>query len=215
MPEFGTEQAGKRAGAVLREAAKRSPLLRRAFRATAVWAQELAPAGKGILKVLGWLVLVFAVGGLGFALLQWYESHQPVDHDTPVWIQGDWLVGEFRVCQMRTKTVPEQRKDLDSLDKLPRLFCGEDANGLFDFQTTAVVREPGEFALPPQGGMYFIGVTADDLAADFHVLPVRYFGFIQSSSDNGFIYDYDRTDKWVISWRCQRLSESLTCKALD
>jgi hypothetical protein len=112
------------------------------------------------------------------------------NHDTPVWIQGDWLVGEYRDCQMRTRTVPAQRKDLDSLNELPRLFCAEDANGLFDFQHETALIPP-----PPD--------TANDLDRDFHVLPVRYFGRI------------DRQDKWVISWRCQRNSNSLTCKALD
>ena len=123
-------------------------------------------------------------------------------HDTPVWIQGDWLVGEYRDCQMRTKTVPEQKKDMDSLGKLPRLFCGDDANGLFDFQRQ-ISSPPADTPAPPLGKMYLIGVTTDDLDSDFHVLPVRYFGRI------------DRQDKWVISWRCQRLSESLECKALD
>lgn len=156
-----------------------------------------------VAKVCAYVVLLFIVAGV-------YASYQALDkagwvshdHDTPIWIQGDWLVGEYRDCQMRTKTVPAQRKDLDSLDKLPRLFCGEDVNGLFDFQHEI---EPPlhDVQAPPEGSMYFIGVTADDLDRNFHVLPVRYFGRI------------DRTDKWVISWRCRRLSESLECKALD
>jgi len=145
-----------------------------------------------------------AVIGLLFGLYGWLDDGGRISHsnETPVWIQGDWLVGEYRDCQMRTKTDPPQRKDIDSLDKLPRLFCGEDANGLFDFQREI---EPSlhDVQTPPEGSMYFIGVTADDLDRDFHVLPVRYFGRI------------DRTDKWVISWRCQRLSESLECRALD
>jgi hypothetical protein len=51
--------------------------------------------------------------------------------------------------------------------------------------------------------MYFIGVTASELDADFHLMPVRYNGRI------------DRLDKLVISWRCQRNSDSLTCNALN
>ena len=56
---------------------------------------------------------------------------------------------------------------------------------------------------PPEGSIYFIGVTTDGLDHYFHLMPVNYFG------------QTDRTDKWVISWRCQRNSASLTCKALD
>ena len=179
---------------------------------------ELVQAGKGILKAVAWVFLIVIACGLALAGYESYESSQPVDHDTPVWIQGDWLAGEFRVCQMRTKAVPEQRKDLDSLTKLPRLFCGNDANGLFDFQRQIAL--PSDTPAPAPGEMYFVGVTTEDLDGDFHVLPVSYFGSIKTArgnrtGDQDFIYDYDRTDKWVISWRCQRNTQSLTCKALD
>lgn len=187
--------------------------LERAYRATGAWANEV---GKPLLKAVAWVSFFGVVAAIAITLFNSYESHQPVDHDTPVWIQGDWLVGEYRDCQMRTKTVPDQRKDLDSIEKLPRLFCGEDANGLFDFdRETSLISPPPDTQAPPAGAMYFVSVTGNDLDRYFHVLPVKYFGSIQSSSDKRFIYDYDRTDKWVISWRCQRLSESLECKALD
>jgi hypothetical protein len=160
--------------------------------------------------------LAGAAVAIAIMLYESYEFHQPVDHDTPVWIQGDWLVGEYRVCQMRTKTVPPQQKELDSLNKLPRLFCGVDSNGLFDFQRqTSPVSPPPDIKAPPDGSMYLFTVTADAFDSYFHILPVEYFGSIQPSPDKNFIYDYDRTDKWVISWRCQRNSNSLTCKAVD
>jgi hypothetical protein len=160
---------------------------------------------RGVAEALAFAVLLVVVA-VGFIAYQAIDESGWIrhDHDTPVWIQGDWLVSEYRVCQMRTKTVPTQRKDLDSLDKLPRLFCGKDMNGLFDFQReTALISPPPDTEAPPPGNMYLFGVTANDLDRDFHVLPVRYFGRI------------DRQDKWVISWRCQRNSNSLTCKALD
>lgn len=190
--------------------------LEQPVRVTVSWAASLAQDGKRLLKiVVGWLLFVL-VAVISVTLLNSYESHQPVDRDTPVWIQGDWLVGEYRICQMRTKTVPDPRKDIDSLDKLPRLFCGDDANGLFDFQRQfSPVSLPPDSKAPLPGAMYFISVTTDDLDSDFHVLSVRYLGSIQASSEKGFIYDYDRTDKLVISWRCQRNTESLTCKAQD
>jgi hypothetical protein len=151
-------------------------------------------------------LLYLVVYAVGFGIDTWngwdrkgWIDH---DHDTPVWIQGEWLVGEYRDCQMRTKTVSKENKNLDSLDKLPRLFCAADANGLFDFQRET---EPPthEVETPPLGSMYFVSVTASELDHNFHVLPVRYSGRI------------DRKDKWVISWHCQRRSESLECKALD
>jgi hypothetical protein len=163
--------------------------------------------GTGCLIACG-AIAVLVFGFIWYLAVQGgFASHQ---HDTPIWIQGDWMVGEYRNCQMRTKTVPTQRKDLDSLGKLPRLFCGEDAAGLFDFQrATAAVPPPPDTQAPPEGTMYLFSVTGDGLEQDFHVMPVRYYGRI------------DRTDKWVISWRCQRLnmgvleSASLECKALD
>ena len=188
------------------------------IRATRNWAKEVAQAGKGILKALGWFLLVCIVGGIAVTLYESYESHQPVDHDTPVWIQGDWLVGEYRVCQMRTKMQPA---DPDSLAKLPRLFCGQDSIGYVDFQLET--NSARQTALIPSGN-----VTDDAFDSYFHILPVSYFGSIKTSDVKGFkydpngpdrykdfIYDYDRSDKWVISWRCQRNAESLTCKSLD
>lgn len=125
-------------------------------------------------------------------------------HDTPIWIKGDWLVGEYRLCQMRTKIVPEENKALDSLEKLPRLFCSEDANGLSDFHAaTAAALIPNDPHVQLPNTIRFYSVTSTSLDRQFHVIPVRYFGRI------------DRSDKWVISWRCRRSGDSLTCKALD
>jgi hypothetical protein len=164
----------------------------------------------GVVAFLLWLLCYGAAWAVKF--YESSKSSQPVTHDTPVWIQGDWLVGEYRVCQMRTKMQPE---DPDSLAKLPRLFCAQDASGFVDFQLeTDSVRQKAPI---PTGD-----VTANVFDVYFHVLPVSYSGFIKTSSGDynfpltyDFIYDYDRTDKLVISWRCQRNSDSLTCKALD
>ena len=40
------------------------------------------------------------------------------DQDTPVWIKGEWLAGEYRVCQV--PLVPEQ-----SLPDSAHLLCGQ------------------------------------------------------------------------------------------
>jgi hypothetical protein len=170
------------------------------------WSREVWSGAKIIVQ---WAVGLFAVGFIVALVVDGYQSLDNSgwithDHDTPVWIQGDWLVGEYRDCQMRTKTVPAQRKDLDSLNELPRLFCAEDANGVFDFQrATALVSPPPDIQVPPSGAMYFFTVTGRELDHEFHIMPVRYYGRI------------DRQDKWVVSWNCQRKSESLECKALN
>ena len=175
----------------------------------AVWLQDWSrEVWSGAKIIVQWAVGLLAVGFIVALMVNGYQDLDNSgwithDHDTPVWIQGEWLVGEYRDCQMRTKTVAGGDKALDNLDKLPRLFCGKDANGLFDFQRTNGAVPPPPDRVPPKGAMYLYTVTADELEQDFHVMPVRYSGRI------------DRTDKWVISWRCQRLSASLECNALN
>jgi hypothetical protein len=154
-----------------------------------------------------WLAIFGAVAGGVAGVWKKLDNSGwiPHHHVTPVWIQGDWMPGEYRVCQMRTKTGLPDAKGLDSLAKLPRLFCGENFNGLIDFQVSVM---PGlgflkgrEESMPPDEVL--MGVTSSELARYFHDLPVTYWGRI------------DRTDKLVIAWRCQRNNESLTCKALN
>lgn len=165
--------------------------------------ESLVDLGHLFLGFLGLFILgfvVFAIRG-GY---EWLHSSGLVSHeyDTPVWIQGDWMVGEYRDCQMRTKTAPKGGKDLDSLDKLPRLFCGESANGLSEFERE--ISQPShEAQTGTEGTIDYIGVTASEYDHDFHIMQVRYWGRI------------DRQDEWVISWHCLRRSESLECKALD
>lgn len=184
----------------------------RLFRPLVTWCGEITETASAILlpiaKWLGIILAVFLGVGIGTAIYQ--SVYQSVDssgwiphhHVTPVWIQGDWMPGEYRVCQMRTKTDPPDDKSLDSLSKLPRLFCGEDSNGLFDFQVS-MTPLPTPTNPPPPKEVYLIGVTSSAYNRDFHDLPVFYWGMI------------DRTDQLVISWRCQRNKESLTCKALN
>jgi hypothetical protein len=156
--------------------------------------------GCGCLIVIVLIVVGWCIAGFNSLTESGWIQHS---QETPVWIQGDWLVGEYRECQMRTKTVPPQQKDLDSLEKLPRLFCASDANGLYDFQRVAASDPPPPDAAPKPGWIYYIGVTGTEFDHYFHIMPIHYYGRI------------DREDKWVISWRCQRASESLTCKALN
>jgi len=129
----------------------------------------------------------------------------PHSHDTPVWIQGDWLVGEYRTCQLMTTTpVAGRVLSQEARAELPRLLCGRT-----DADRIAGSLDEFENAMLGTGIASNAIVSATDngdwsaLDGYFHVLPVRYYGRIE------------RPDKLYVSWRCQRESESLTCKALN
>lgn len=156
---------------------------------------------RAVAKVLAYAALFFVVAIV-------YASYQTLDnagwiphsHDTPVWIQGDWLVGEYRTCGMLTRTqLTGSVRSQKVLAELPRLLCGRDWDnaGLFEFvNATTDVSEATKNALW-NGGDWSV------LDGYFHVFPVRYYGRI------------DRPETVSDSWRCQRESESLTCKALN
>jgi hypothetical protein len=154
------------------------------------WGRVLAMAesgntGCGCLIILALL----AAGGIAaFSSLK-QNGWIPRSHDTPVWIQGDWLVGEYRECDMQTSTPAFEGShyDAEDLKTLPRLFCGRAANGFFEWSETKTGTD----------------VSWATISGDFHTLPVSYFGRLE------------RPDKWRVSWRCQRNSNSLTCKALN
>ena len=121
--------------------------------------------------MLGVLILVWF---LAHAADTWLDSIGWVthDHDTPVWIHGDWMVGEYRDCGMRTTTpfagiVQSQ----EARAELPRLFCGKNwaDEGVSEF----------EIAMPdPDVAVNAILGKGDWGALDssFHILPVIYHG---------------------------------------
>lgn len=114
------------------------------------------------------------------------------DQDTPVWIKGEWLAGEYRVCQI--PLVPEQ-----PLPDSAHLLCGQ----------SEVLMEEDLWSpdfIRGLSDLEFAELMAGRWSAldqHFHVLPVHYWGRI------------DRSDRKMFSWRCQRNSDSLTCKALN
>lgn len=119
----------------------------------------------------------------------WIEHN----HETPVWIKGEWLAGEYRVCQM--PLLPGQQ-----LPDSAHLLCG---------QGKAEALKNGEAWTPDFIGILsdheFMGLMAgkwSSVEQHFHVIPVSYWGNI------------DRTDRRMFSWRCQRETESLNCKPL-
>ena len=161
----------------------------------------------GIFVVLG-VVLALFIGGYEAADQGGWITH---NHNTPVWIQGDWMVGEYRICQLLTATPPAGTVMSEKArSSLPRLLCGKN-----DSDTTAGSFGEFENAMRDSTGSVplwtAIWGTGDWGTEDsyFHVMPVRYFGRIQRAD---VIYD---------SWRCQRLSmgvlesAALECKALN
>lgn len=146
-------------------------------------------------KAGGYAILAFLVviALYGYQTLDraGYVAH---NHDTPVWIAGDWMVGEYRLCDMPVKTT--------------RLFCGKDTvagHGIPGF-VDSVSEADADKAL--EAGMTRNSQTdLTPLEKYFHVLPVRFNGRLERP-------ERDR-DGEVLSWRCQRERDSLTCNALD
>lgn len=157
----------------------------------------------GPLGCLTVIVLIVAIGAIAYIPLDesgWIHHSQ----ETPVWIQGDWMNGEYRDCEMLTGYKRANKPATSDIpNDYPRLFCGlHHEYELSDF--TNVVRDQDEYQA---NAVIFSSQDSDGawkaLNAYFHVLPVNYFGRIK------------RPDKWAVAWHCQRNNESLTCKALN
>lgn len=87
-----------------------------------------------IIRVV-WAGLLCFVGlCVVFGGIYWLHNSWPSNHDTPVWINGDWMIGEYRICEMRNKiNLSSGSNNLSAPNKLPLLFCGEGTNGLYEF----------------------------------------------------------------------------------
>ncbi len=116
-----------------------------------------------------------------------------VEHsrDTPVWISGEWMTGEYRVCKMPLmprKTLPSSA----------HLLCG--VNYAADEESW-----PVDFinSISEHGFNGLMGSKWDAVEQYFHVLPVKFWGRI------------DRGDRTSFSWRCQRKQSEIECKALN
>jgi hypothetical protein len=183
-------------------AASMSPVnLERPFRGTAIWAKDLFQQSKWLIKTIAWALFAW------FALAIMVTLYESLDdsgwivhnHDTPVWIAGDWMVGEYRICGMLTTTPPPRIVLTQEVRaELPRLLCGRnwESRGAFEFENVISVEADAKNAL-------WAGGDWSAFDTYFHVLPVRYNGRVE------------RPDKVYISWRCQRNSGSLTCWALN
>lgn len=144
----------------------------------------------------------------GFAIYRGYEWLDSIgwvthDHDTPVWIHGDWIVGEYRDCDMLTARVglkPEVQAEL------PRLFCGDQGPSGSEPEFLDEYHYDDPRSLSATIAL-LNGGDWREFDNMFHVLPVSYHGRIDRQAVS--------MDSPPIEWRCQRLSASLECKALN
>lgn len=151
----------------------------------------LAVAGEFL--ITGYLALYQALDRAGWI------SH---DHDTPVWIEGNWMSGEYRTCEMLTRTNPADSE----ASELPRLFCSSVDHSPTHLDLESAVQDffenlpDADFAHAMQA--LTVHQKWSSLSSYFHVLPVRYNGRISR-------------EYLFVSWHCQRESSSLTCWALN
>jgi hypothetical protein len=161
------------------------------------WAREcMRDAWKVTKALLKWAVGLAIAWSLAVAGYQIADREGRVmhNHNTPVWVQGDWMIGEYRDCDMPLGVA--------------RLFCGKSrANGSGLAAFPEVVSNEDLWAAV--GAAYNRDAQADWSVLDryFKVLPVRFYGRLQRP-------ERDRP-KEVLSWRCQRNTKRLTCEPLD
>jgi hypothetical protein len=169
----------------------------RSFADFMVWGRACSLDAWKALKVFSRWAFGFAiVAGLAVTGYRIADSSDRIihRHNTPVWIQGDWMVGQYRNCDMPVEAV--------------RLFCGNSLGG-----------ESGLVAFPEGvsdadswaavGAAYNRNNQADWSALEkyFRVLPVRFCGKLQRP-------EHRRPGK-IILWRCQRNTKTVTCNPLD
>ncbi len=113
-------------------------------------------------------------------------------HDTPIWIGGEWLTGEYRICEMPGYL-------WGGLPESAHLLCSSGDPRAVEGVWPAEFRESlsSDEAYRIDMGLWY------GLERHFHILPVKYWGRI------------DRTDRTGFSWRCQKQASGLECKALN
>lgn len=152
----------------------------------------------GILCIM--VVVILLLGMFFLSSARWIKTqveNLPISHDTPVWIHGDWIIGEYRICQMQTTTPPPGITLTPEVQaELPRLFCDEGQGGSIAFLYE--LREDPQ-AMTAAVNAISHGGDWNEFDGKFHVLPVSYHGPI------------DKSGKVLVFWRCQRKSDSLEC----
>lgn len=128
------------------------------------WLRRLLERYEGLRIFLMSVRIVLSIGLIcvlgGVAVVGCQQIYQSLDeagwishqHDTPVWIAGDWMMGEYRECEMRTteSISPESRAEF------PVLYCGKTGTGFEEFNDSS------------ESNRYF------------HSLPITYYGRIEN-----------------------------------
>lgn len=165
------------------------------------WARErMREAWREVWKVIKvpfrWTVGLVIAWSLAVAGYQFADGKDRVMHNrsTPVWVQGDWRVGEYRNCDMPLGTT--------------RLFCGKsplNGSGMATFPESV---SDGDLSAAVVAA-YNRETPTNWSALDryFKVLPVRFYGRLQRPERNQLM--------GTLSWRCQRNTKRLLCEPLD
>lgn len=162
-------------------------------------------SGRRIVKSSAWVVgalLLFLVGSQGWSFLHrtLWTAH---DLDTRVWIGGEWLVGEFRYCQMQTGFGRGSEENRNFVENLPRLYCGEEEADTPKFETdTASVLTSPDSSTAPGGVSPPIDSALGPDSHRFHLMRVHFVGRIE------------RSNQPLALWRCKRSSDSLDCMSI-
>lgn len=170
---------------------------KRSFADLKDWAREcVKDAWKEAKTPFKWalgLALAWSLADAGYRLA---DRKDRVTHNqnTPVWVQGDWTVGEYRNCDMPLGST--------------RLFCGKspvDGSGVAAFPESV-----SDGDLPAAVVAAYNRETQTDWSAldrYFNFLPVSFYGRLQRAERNQLMATF--------SWRCQRTTKRLTCEPLD
>lgn len=162
---------------------------------------SLRPGLRALVKSVGAFLVIGLFTAIGISAYSSLDDAGWIthNHDTPVWIQGNWMVGEYRTCQLLTtrswELSPDQLPPRMKAE-LPRLLCGR---GNPDNLSGSLIGFESE--VPAASGLIWGGGDWGTFDSYFHVLPVRYNGRI------------DRPDELYVSWRCQRQGNSLLSSA--
>ena len=170
---------------------------KRSFADLKNWAQEcMADAWKASKVPLTWAVGLAIAWSLAVAGYQFADRKDRVmhSHNTPVWVQGDWVVGEYRNCDMPLGNT--------------RLFCGKsplNGSGVATFPESV---SDGDLSAAVVAA-YNRETQTDWSPLDryFKVMPVRFYGRLQRP-------EHDRL-MGTFSWRCQRNTKRLKCEPVE
>ena len=147
----------------------------------------------GVVFIAVWITTPFWVPKLYRSVKRSLDNSGWLEHshDTPIWIGGEWLTGEYRICKM--PLMPGH-----NLPSSAHLLCGQNSEQGADLWPVDFIA-----SIPDHDFYELMSANWGAVEQHFHVLPVRYWGRI------------DRTGQLMFSWRCQRQARGLECKALN